>query len=70
MNAVVNAPTDPVLGGLWRLAMAKFSAKTGALPSTTDEWNTVTRDYAVLTSKPHGSLRQIIREVCRMPGHG
>ena len=62
-------PQDPSLRTLWDLALAKFEARTGAQPATKADWNQLTNEYNALTSKPHGSLGQVVREICeKAPG--
>lgn len=62
--AAIHGPEDPELATLWGLALAKFETAAGRAPATRADWRAVTRDYAQLASKRHGTLGQIIRERC------
>ncbi len=66
----IHGPTDPELAPLWSLAHAKFLARTGEEPASVTDWNTVTREYAALTSKRHGAMSKMVREICPTPGSG
>jgi len=65
----IERPADPGLLSLFGLAEAKFEARAGLPASTRADWNAVIEDYNRLATKPHGSLSQIVREICeKAPG--
>jgi hypothetical protein len=69
LSPTINAPQDPALAILWRLAMAREKAVLGRPPAEKAELHAVIDRYHDLLNKPRGSLSDIIRERCeKAPG--
>ena len=82
ISVEINAPEDPALATLWKLALAKVEAAQGKpvvtvrqqngkaiSTSTKVEMTAVLDEYHRLMAKPHGSIADVIRERCvQVPG--
>ena len=64
MTAIVNAPADPGLAVLWRVAIARYRAAMGHAPERRDEFHEVIEAYHGMLNKQRGSLSSIIKERC------